>query len=243
MTNKEFYLYSHTTPSNKVYIGITSNIPEKRWKNGNGYKGYNSILYKAILKYGWDNIEHRIIARLSEESAKELEKAFISFYKRYDRSLNITDGGEGLLGFKHSEETKQKMSDKAIGKKLSKESIIKRTNSWKSNPNNKINSLKTLEIAREVWKGQKHSESTKENMRQYAKLTGRAPSKECLGKRLLTSRIPINQIDSVGNIIDTYYSIQNAADVLNLKACSISQVVSGRRNSLFGLYFKKKELC
>ena len=41
MTNdtKLYYVYKHTSPSGKVYIGITSkHPPERRWANGNGYK-------------------------------------------------------------------------------------------------------------------------------------------------------------------------------------------------------------
>ena len=30
-------VYKHTSPSNKVYIGITSREPKLRWDNGNGY--------------------------------------------------------------------------------------------------------------------------------------------------------------------------------------------------------------
>ena len=28
---KKWIVYKHTSPSGKVYIGITSNSPEKRW--------------------------------------------------------------------------------------------------------------------------------------------------------------------------------------------------------------------
>lgn len=46
---KRWILYRHTSPSGKVYIGITSrNKAYKRWEYGHGYKGckafYNGIL-------------------------------------------------------------------------------------------------------------------------------------------------------------------------------------------------------
>ena len=31
-------VYKHTSPSNKVYIGMTTVQPEERWNNGWGYK-------------------------------------------------------------------------------------------------------------------------------------------------------------------------------------------------------------
>lgn len=33
-----YTVYKHTTPSGKVYVGITKQKPEQRWDNGNGYK-------------------------------------------------------------------------------------------------------------------------------------------------------------------------------------------------------------
>lgn len=53
----------HISPSNKRYIGITSQKPEIRWANGKGYS-YNKHFYRAIQKYGWDNFEHRILCQL-----------------------------------------------------------------------------------------------------------------------------------------------------------------------------------
>lgn len=47
---KKYCVYKHVSPSNKVYIGITSKNPLRRWENGNGYKN-NKYFYRAILKY------------------------------------------------------------------------------------------------------------------------------------------------------------------------------------------------
>ena len=33
-----YYVYKHTFPNNKVYIGITKQKPIRRWKNGTNYK-------------------------------------------------------------------------------------------------------------------------------------------------------------------------------------------------------------
>ena len=34
MGENNYYVYKHTFPNNKVYIGITQQEPQKRWKNG-----------------------------------------------------------------------------------------------------------------------------------------------------------------------------------------------------------------
>lgn len=115
----KYYVYMHTSPSNKKYIGITSkNPPSDRWKNGNGYS-HNKHFSNAIKKYGWENFKHEILfSDLSYEEATSKEIELIAYYKsNIDKyGYNKTTGGE-------------------VGKKLSEESIEKmRTNSinvWK----------------------------------------------------------------------------------------------------------------
>ena len=68
----EYIVYKHTTPNEKVYIGITKRKPEERWQEGRGYK-CNHHFTNAIRKYGWDNIEHEIICKgLNENDAKQM---------------------------------------------------------------------------------------------------------------------------------------------------------------------------
>lgn len=76
---KQWTVYMHTCPNNKKYIGITSKNVEDRWKNGSGYNG--QYFDKAIKEFGWDNIEHEIIAtNLTEEEAYEVEEKFIKLH-------------------------------------------------------------------------------------------------------------------------------------------------------------------
>ena len=47
-----YTVYKHTSPSGKVYIGITSIDVVRRWANGKNY--VNCICFnRAIQKYGW----------------------------------------------------------------------------------------------------------------------------------------------------------------------------------------------
>lgn len=134
-TINNYYVYKHTSPSGKCYIGITCQNPEKRW----GYNGYNYIIKKkdgkqkhpyfanAILKYGWDNIKHEILhSGLSKEEACCKEQEYIKIYKTGGKSYNITDGGEGSSGYKFSLETIEKIANSLKGLKQSKETIAKR---------------------------------------------------------------------------------------------------------------------
>lgn len=97
---KRYSLYRHTSPSGKVYIGITCQPVEHRWNHGRGYMNIKKTPFKStIIKYGWDNIKHEVLfTNLSEERAKHLEIELIRHYRSLGISLNFTDGGDGCHG-------------------------------------------------------------------------------------------------------------------------------------------------
>lgn len=114
-----YTVYMHITPSSKRYIGITCQTVENRWRQGKGYKS-NRHFYHAIQKYGWDNIEHVIVAEnLTHDDACELERKLIAEYDttNTEKGYNICFGGEdGWVGVHHTEEAKRKMSMAKKGK-------------------------------------------------------------------------------------------------------------------------------
>lgn len=105
----EYCVYKHTAPCGKVYIGITSQTPSVRWKNGRGYAD-NPYFFNAILKYGWENIRHDILYEsLTKDEAEEKEKNLILYYRSYEREhgYNIAMGGNTTTP---SEESRAKAS-------------------------------------------------------------------------------------------------------------------------------------
>ena len=119
---KKFYVYVHVCPNGKRYVGATTaSKPEYRWAKGRGYK--HQLFEEAILKYGWDNIEHEVFEVDSKEEMYRKEVELISFYHSNDPEYgyNNSVGGEyGHLGCEHSEETRKKMSEaqKKVQKKV-----------------------------------------------------------------------------------------------------------------------------
>lgn len=118
---KAYCLYCHTNKINgKKYFGITCQKPQKRWQNGYGYK--TKYFYNAIQKYGWNNFEHEIIFNgLSKEEAEAKEIEYINKYHTciYDNECwgyNATFGGRGAIGYKHTEEIKEKFRNRTISK-------------------------------------------------------------------------------------------------------------------------------
>lgn len=82
------------------------------------------------MKYGWDKFTHTILEEdLTFNEAKTKERFYIKFYNsKSPNGYNLTDGGEGTLNWKPSEEFKKQISktQKAIWtdeykKKISKQ--------------------------------------------------------------------------------------------------------------------------
>ena len=119
------YIYKHTAPNGKVYIGQTIQSIYNRFLNGKGYCRCK-LFYKAIQKYGWNNIQHEILFEI--EGSKETvitelnkkEKEFIELYKANDNNYgyNLRSGGDNST---HSELSKVKMRQCMLGKHLSEE--------------------------------------------------------------------------------------------------------------------------
>lgn len=117
---KNYSVYKHTSPEGKSYIGCTSQRPTRRWDNGNGYKRRHKDFYHDIVKFGWDNFSHEIIASgLTEDEGYSLEKACIRKYNTTDpdRGYNKSIGGKGVFGCIWDEERKQKRSAAVSGEK------------------------------------------------------------------------------------------------------------------------------
>lgn len=122
--NNIWTVYVHIVPQtiteydyDKYYIGITSKSVDFRWKN-NGYGYVSQYFYKVIKKYGWDNIEHYVIANhLTEDEAKEFEKTLIGKLQCKGKyGYNLTDGGDGSLGYIPTKAEREYKSKKYSGK-------------------------------------------------------------------------------------------------------------------------------
>lgn len=72
-----FKIYMHIFPDGKKYVGVCQNCRD-RWHEGNGY-AYNEEMYKEIQKYGWNNIEHKVLLEVTDGYiAYAIEKLLIN---------------------------------------------------------------------------------------------------------------------------------------------------------------------
>ena len=112
-----YTVYMHIFPNNKIYIGMTKMKPKERWHSGLGYHKGQILMYNAIKKYGWENVEHQILyENLTKEEAEQKEIELIAQYKsnKNEYGYNIANGGNGSHTV--SDATKQKLKIKNGGK-------------------------------------------------------------------------------------------------------------------------------
>lgn len=187
-------IYKVTSPTGKVYIGQSWNI-KGRWF---AYKGLRckdqSIIYRSLSKYGADKHNFEVIHELPEDVSQEVLDVYETLYwEQYKQTASMMNAKGPGKGGKHSEESKQKMSERARGrvsptkgKKLKEEDIrkrieTKRLNGYKhSEESNKRRSetQKGRESPLKGRPGPRHSEESKQKMRERKLGKERGPNKK-----------------------------------------------------------------
>lgn len=82
-----YYLYLHTMPDGKIYIGHTRQELDKRWSCGDGYI-LNAKFYNAIKNVGWENIKHEVLGVFETQEEVDLyEKLFIVYFNSEDSNI------------------------------------------------------------------------------------------------------------------------------------------------------------
>lgn len=220
--DNKWTVYIHISPSNKYYVGITSQKPKDRWHGGSGYKK-NDHFYRAIKKYGWDNFQHVIIAeKLTKNEACDMEKVLIRELKSndYHYGYNKSSGGEGTPGIygeknhwygkHHSENTKKKISEIHKGKHLSDE-------------HKKIISENSKKLWNDVEYREKHSGK---NASCYGRTGDKHPMYGKHGKEIANSKKVICL-----NSLETFESAMDASKEKGCNSSKLSMCCRGERLS------------
>src|SRR6185312_8350406 len=123
------YLATNTV-NGKRYVGITTAKDHRsRWWSHQSLarNGSRHAFHKAIKKHGADAFVVEIIAcATSWDNLCALECDLIRQYDTFSRNgYNMTAGGEGVLGIRHSVEARIAMGVVRKGRKLSAEHIAK----------------------------------------------------------------------------------------------------------------------
>ena len=136
----KYYIYKITNKLNgKSYVG-QHKVPQKP-ESFRRYMGKGIAITKAIKKYGKENFDKIVLEELEDDEKHELVSEKEKFWIKkentmYPNGYNISPGGEGgcskenaakgvatrrANNYRHSEETKRKISEAHKGRKFSDE--------------------------------------------------------------------------------------------------------------------------
>lgn len=105
----------------KMYVGKTTNTLRSRLA-GHIYeaevKHSQYALHCAIRKHGKESFEVSVLETPAPEILSDREVFHIAQLNTLREGYNMTSGGEGLAGFKHSQETKEKISSLKKGRSM-----------------------------------------------------------------------------------------------------------------------------
>ena len=230
--SKEYSVYKHTSPSNKVYIGITNQKVERRWRNGNGYMprdGRPTPFSNAIIKYGWDNFRHEVLANgLSCEDACHMEIDLIKQYKSDNRKFgyNVLKGGSVPLA-ECPESVKEHMRESSYRKWEKPDYIDSHSgdNHWTKK---KGYSSKSIEAMRKATLGMKRTPEQVEFLREKGRNQKRA-----YGRDNKTSK-PVICLSLDGKELRHYGGMMEASRETGATFQGISLVCRGKQQTAGG---------
>lgn len=214
---KKYKVYLFTFPNGKHYCGFTGRDLKKRF-NGAGY-GYQKcpLVWKAIQKYGWDNIEKTVIfdsdnknAALNKErqTIKEMHLQDINF------GYNIDQGGTPTGTADHlTPEGRKSLSDKTKARWADPEYRARLVQKAKEHPPTKECREKGIAISAAVRRGK--------------------PANNCKA---------VYKLDLLtGEILETFSSLTLASIAVMGEAAgctNILKVCKGKRKSAYGFSWR-----
>ena len=112
------YIYKISFPNGKCYIGLTTRTIKERWVEHNNHAkaGNTRRLYNALRKYNMVDTFQMIVIDTAETEEELCEKEIAHIEINNSNSegrngYNMNDGGDGVFGYRHTEEGRQKISE------------------------------------------------------------------------------------------------------------------------------------
>ena len=217
----------------KKYVGQATNLKVRQsdWKClTKKYAG--AAINNAREKYGIEAFGFEILKECDDKELDYWEKYYIKeLNTKAPYGYNLTDGGETIRGYTHTEETRKKLSECHKGKHRSEETKIKIS---KGNKGKKL-SDETIKKLSEANKGEKNPNYGKHWSEEHKKKISEAL------KGIFNTKCskPVLQIDKNTNeIIKEFPSIMEINRQLGYSQGHISDCCLGKRKTHKGFIWK-----
>ena len=240
------YIYKITNKeNNKLYIGQTTKEKPRERFSQHRYLATHpdqeksvSYLHRAMTLEGIDNFEFEVIEEVNNSELNEREKYWILFYNsKTPNGYNLTDGGEGTVGYSRSQTPEEKEKRRESNKQF-----------FINNPEARE---KARERAMELWKDEEYRKKVTENNKKFYQehpdmfkgennpMYGKKHTEEALEKirqHAATRKTKIAQLDkNTLEVIQIFDGIKDAEKALQIshgwlsKAARNNKVAYGYR--------------
>lgn len=224
-----------------MYVGKTVQTFDVRWGGhvGSARRGDNGMLIcRAIRKHGPDAFDRRVIEECDVAVVGARETHWIKELRTHvsQGGYNLTYGGDGgLLGYEFSDASKQKIREKALGRKHSEETRAKISAAHTGKTQDAV----VVAARARSNRGKKRTEEQRARISESLK--GRVVSDETRARMTLANRgrvtsdvtkrkffKAVEQLRPDGTLVTVHESLTEAARVAGLSKGAMSGVV---RNS------------
>jgi group I intron endonuclease len=238
-TDSEGVVYLIKFPNKKYYVGITATSFEERKRNHLSHANTSNLpVHNAMLKYG-KKVKWEVIDKADNwDDLTDLEIRYIKEYNSYidDNGYNLTKGGDGTIGYKHSKEDNLRNSkrrtkyfeDPSNKAKQSEANKLAHRNNPQQAKNHSEFQKKRFQDESErerVAKGMRKYLSKKENLERHSRVRG--------GKEFYV-------LDLDDNVVAEYLIQAECAREMKLQTSKINNCLKGKRKTHGGFRFKYK---
>lgn len=222
---RDWVIYKIESPVGRIYVGKTISFDVRMRAYRNISCNQQKILYRSLKKYGFENHKIEIIDRFKSDneyaSGKEIFwiRSNMSNFRKYPKikGMNLTDGGDGVLGTKMSESARKKMSKAAIGR---------------THNRGRVHSEETREKNRQA-QLKRTDRRTGYHWNEEAVLARREWKIKTKGKAVI-------QIDKNGDLVNEFRSIGEAARNSGYKKSTIFNLINRTKSPKGDFTFKYK---
>lgn len=206
--------------TNDIYVGQSKSLAKRfiNYFNLSYLKNRETlVISRALIKYGYSNFSLEILEYCEIANLTEREQFYLDKLNPKYNTLKIAGSSSG---YKHTEETKNKISQSLKGVYVKEKSaLFGRTHTEETKLLMSLNKTKE----NNPLFGKTHSDETKELIRQKA--LGRKHSEETLLKMSSSKGYPVyiyEKYDSEGfNLIGSFVSIRRAAKFLEISSNTV----------------------
>ena len=210
----------------KRYVGITTDTLENRFTTHKSAArtGSELHLHRAIRKHGEENFSINLLEECADVETMKTRETFwideLGTLQILGKGYNMTRGGDGVFGYRHTDDARRRMSENRSGEK-----------------NHNFG---------KAW-GRKGTLSEKAKQKISEKLTGRKihndDSKRKIGEATaIRKRKSVSAFDKMGNFVATYASLREGAEAVHGNANKISECLCGHRKTHKGYVWKYETL-